>query len=70
MKDFDLPYALKQQAWESAKAALRLLVSHQGSYFSGHSPVHSEEEGSTKFDVLGEKVEEFIKYVEDEGLHE
>lgn len=60
---FLIPEAMKAQQWEIAKGHLRALVALQGSYQSSDTTY-------IKFAELGDKVEEFIKDVEDNGLQE
>lgn len=60
-----LDHALKAQQWEIIKGHLRALVSLQGAYNSAPDSSTTE-----RFLTLDEKVEVFIKDVEDEALHE
>jgi hypothetical protein len=58
--------AMKAQTWEEAKGKLRALVGIQGSIPS--RPVGDE--SKARWEELSDRVEEFIRGVEDDGLHE
>jgi hypothetical protein len=60
----DIRVPLKAVAWEEAKGKLRALVALQGSYF-GEVP-----ENINRWKDLDKAVSEFIRHVEDYGLHE
>lgn len=62
---FLIDSAMKAQQWETAKGALRALVSIQGSYSYGD--VMPMERQWQKLEKL---VDAFIRNVEDNGLHE
>lgn len=57
--------AMKAAQWERAKGELRAMVAIQGSYEAS-----SPEEEPLKWAVLSQHVEDFIKNIEDNGLHE
>jgi hypothetical protein len=71
---FKIDAAMKAQAWEMAKGALRALVAIQGSYQSGgyitsESGIEMTPEYK-RFDDLNARVEAFIRNVQEDGLHE
>jgi len=65
MAEYGLPEAVKAQQWEIAKGHLRALVVMQGSYFSS-GKTHEDQ----RWQELEEKVEAFIKDIQDNALQE
>lgn len=66
---WDPVLALKGAAWEEAKGKLRALVAIQGSFSSVLIGDETNLERQRWLD-LSAQVEDFIRDVEDEGLHE
>lgn len=67
---FLIDSALKAMIWERAKGELRALTNVQGSYSTGTAPGAPEAHETTRWKDLEKCVEEFIKIVENNGLHE
>lgn len=66
--EFIIEHAMKSQQWERAKGELRALVALQGSYTD---PIPDQMKKETpRYKRLGDRVEDFIKSIEDEALQE
>ena len=63
---FLIDSAMKSVEWERAKGDLRALVAIQGSYSTGVP----EREVEPRWETLRDRVEAFIKEIEDDGLAE
>lgn len=64
---FYIDDAMKGVLWEEAKGKLRALVAIQGSYVEDGVPVGRPKQ---KWEILEERIESFIRDIEDEGLQE
>lgn len=69
MDNFLVASALKGAQWERTKGELRAMVALQGSYSTG-SPPGVVSPVTERWQKLSKCVEEFIKIVEDNGLHQ
>lgn len=63
-KIFDQVAFAKAEQWEIAKGHLRALIAIEGAVSSGES------ERPYRFEVLRERIEDFIKKFEEDGLEE
>lgn len=66
-----LQEAIKVQQWEVAKGHLRALVRIHGSFTSSEDARAAEAAGHpVKWRVLNGRIEQFIRSIEEDGLHE
>lgn len=62
--------AIKTMAWERAKGELRAVAMAQAHFRSVAMTSAQEASGRKKWLALEKRIEEFIRAVEDDGLHE